>query len=138
MRRAFCFVIIFLIMFWAVHLVPNAISDNNEIEWTEQINIEGNCSMDNVRKHLQVNRTVVEIIVNLSWTIEEGWANLDMWIDSWNPTNASDYVVLTWNYNGSLVSVDQSVSVVFTLSVYSNVTGITEFSFDIWIVGVEN
>jgi hypothetical protein len=81
MRRAFCFVIIFLIMFWAVHLVPNAISDNNEIEWTEQINIDGSCSMDNVRKHIQVNRTVVEIIVNLSWVTENGWANLDMWIE---------------------------------------------------------
>jgi hypothetical protein len=81
MRRAFCFVVIFLIIFWAVHLIPNASSDNNEIEWTEQINIEGSCSMENVRKHIQVNRTVVEIIVNLNWVTEDGWANLDMWIE---------------------------------------------------------
>ncbi len=71
----------FFFFLWVVTLIPNTISDNDEVEWTEKISIEGSCSMDNVRKHFQVNRTVVEIIVNLSWTTEEGWANLDMWIE---------------------------------------------------------
>jgi len=62
---------------------------------------------------------------------------LGMWTDNWNPTNASNYMVLTWNYDDSLVSVDQSVPVVFTLSINTTVTDITDFGFDIWIVGVE-
>ncbi len=70
-----------IIMLQTLFLIPNASSDNNEIEWTEQINIEGNCRMDNFRKHFQVNRTVVEIIVILHWITDDGWANLDISIE---------------------------------------------------------
>lgn len=81
MRKAIGFAIMSIIMIQAVHLIPNVSPDNNKIEWTEHINLEGSCSMDNVRTHFQVNRTVVEIIVNLSWITKEGYADLNMWIE---------------------------------------------------------
>lgn len=81
MRRALGFTVLLIIMLQILSLIPNASSDDNEIEWTEQISIEGNCRMDNVRKHLQVNRTVVEIIVILHWVTDNGWANLDISIE---------------------------------------------------------
>lgn len=61
---------------------------------------------------------------------------LVMWTESWNPTNASDWITLTWNYDGSWIPVNASISVVFTLSVDPEITGITNFSFDIWVKGV--
>lgn len=56
-------------------------SDNNEIEWEENIVFTGSCQDENVRRHIQVNRTAVEIIVNLTWDVENGWADFNMWIE---------------------------------------------------------
>jgi len=61
---------------------------------------------------------------------------LVMWTEAWNPMNASDFISLAWNYNGSWIPVDSSIPVVFTLFVDLNVAGITNFSFDIWVKGV--
>ena len=61
---------------------------------------------------------------------------LVMWTENWNPTNASDWITLTWNYNGSWIPVNASIPVVFTLTVDANISGITNFSFDIWVKGV--
>jgi hypothetical protein len=65
-----------------IGFLPNTIyADNNEIEWEEHMVITGSCQDDNVRRHIQVNRTAVEIIVNLTWDVENGWADLNMWIE---------------------------------------------------------
>jgi len=61
---------------------------------------------------------------------------LVMWTESWNPMNTSDWISLSWNYDGSWIPVNGSVPVVFTLSVNPHITGIANFSFDIWIKGV--
>jgi len=50
---------------------------------------------------------------------------------NWDPTNASDYISLTWDYGGQLVNPDEIIPVVLTLAISGNVTGITGFSFDI-------
>ena len=60
-------------------------------------------------------------------------ATLSMTTSNWNPTNASSYMTLSWNYGGQTLSVNQVVQVKLTLSVSSSVTGITNFSFDITI-----
>jgi hypothetical protein len=62
-------------------LIPNGYSEDSETEWEEHVTITGNCRDDNVRKHIQMNRTVVEIVVNLTWEVENGWADLNMWIE---------------------------------------------------------
>jgi len=60
---------------------------------------------------------------------------LSMYTSNWSPSNASDYMTLSWDYGGQSIDVDEVVQVTFTLSVDANVSGITSFSFDITIVG---
>jgi len=62
---------------------------------------------------------------------------LSMYDSNWYPSNAEDYLSLSWNYNGQPINKDNSVQVTFTLSVSASIAGITSFSFDITIVGTE-
>jgi len=60
-------------------------------------------------------------------------ATLSVVTSNWNPTNASSYMTLSWNYGGQALNVNQVVQVRLTLSVSTNVKGIASFSFDITI-----
>jgi hypothetical protein len=73
-----------------------------------------------------------------AWVKNTGNAEqkLVMWTENWNPTTAQDGISLAWNYNDSWIAVNASIPVVFTLSVDFNITGVTSFSFDIWVKGV--
>jgi len=63
-------------------------------------------------------------------------ATLSLTTSNWNPTTASSYMTLSWNYDGQTLSVNQVVQVKLTLAVSLGVTGITNFSFDITITAV--
>ena len=52
---------------------------------------------------------------------------------NWNPSDASSYMTLNWNYNGQPVNANAVVQARLTLSVLSSISGITDFSFDIII-----
>jgi hypothetical protein len=60
--------------------------------------------------------------------------SLTMNTTNWNPSTASNYMTLTWNYGGQSINVGAAVQVKLTLSVSASVAGITNFSFDINIV----
>jgi hypothetical protein len=60
---------------------------------------------------------------------------LSMYADDWEPDNADDYLDLSWNYNGNPINPSAVVQVTFTLSVDSAIQDITNFSFDITIIG---
>jgi len=60
-------------------------------------------------------------------------ATLSMAASNWNPSSASSYMTLSWNYGGQTLNVGASIQVKFTLSVSATVSGITNFSFDITI-----
>lgn len=62
-------------------------------------------------------------------------ASLTMSVSNWNPSNASDYIDLSWNYQGQVINVSEVLEVAFTLIISSEIQGITSFSFDIVIVG---
>jgi len=62
-------------------------------------------------------------------------AILSMETSNWNPSNASNYITLSWNYGGQSINIGGIVKVTFTLSVSASIEGITSFSFDILIVG---
>ncbi len=62
-------------------------------------------------------------------------STLSMTTSNWNPSNASDYISLSWDYGGQLINPDELIQVIFTLSISDSVEGITSFSFDIIIVG---
>jgi len=59
--------------------------------------------------------------------------SLTMNTSNWNPSNATTYISLTWNYLSQNISVSQTVQVTFTLMVTANIRGISSFSFDIII-----
>ena len=54
---------------------------------------------------------------------------------NWNPSNASDFIALGWDYGRQAVDPNEVVQVALFLSVSSRVEGITTFSFDVLIVG---
>ena len=54
---------------------------------------------------------------------------------SWSPANARDYISLSWNYGGQIIAPNQVVQITLTLSVSNSINGITDFYFDIIIVG---
>jgi len=55
--------------------------------------------------------------------------------ENWNPSTASAYMSLSWDYAGQVIVVDGVIEVTLSLSVSSAIEGITSFSFDIVIVG---
>ena len=60
---------------------------------------------------------------------------LSMSTASWSPSSASNYLTLTWSYNGRTLEAGAAAQVTLTLSVSESVTGISSFSFDINVVG---
>ncbi len=60
---------------------------------------------------------------------------LTMYTENWNPANASNFISLSWDYNGSKILVDGSIPVAFLLNVDPATAGIDSFSFTIVIVG---
>jgi hypothetical protein len=64
-----------------------------------------------------------------------GASILSMQTSNWNPTGASSYIGLVWNYDGSLLNQGDVNPVTFTLTVSASIESITNFSFDITIVG---
>jgi len=64
-------------------------------------------------------------------------AKLTVTASNWNPSNASSYMSLSWDYGGQTLSVGEVIQVKFTLSVSADITGITNFSFDIVVMANE-
>jgi hypothetical protein len=60
-------------------------------------------------------------------------ATLSMATSNWNPSNASDYMTLNWDYEGQALNANEVIEVKLTLSVSASIVGITSFSFDITI-----
>ena len=84
---------------------------------------------DDILPDSQVNRTI-----RIGNKLGDPVA-LDFVVSNWNPANASDYMALSWDNKESALIGKAYREVVLTLDVYSNVTGITNFSFDITILG---
>lgn len=61
--------------------------------------------------------------------------NLSLNTSSWNPSEAENYIGLTWNYTGENLQPDQALPVTLILTVSQNIAGITTFNFDIVIEG---
>jgi len=60
-------------------------------------------------------------------------ATLSMVTSNWNPSNASDYMTLSWDYGDQTLNANEVIEVKLTLSVSASIVGITSFSFDITI-----
>lgn len=55
--------------------------------------------------------------------------------ENWNPSTASAYMSLSWDYAGQVIVVDGVIEVTLSLSISDVIEGITSFSFDIIIIG---
>ena len=62
---------------------------------------------------------------------------LSMTTDTWNPSNAANYITLNWNCTGHVLNQNSVTAAYLTLTISPNTTGITNFSFDITITGSE-
>jgi hypothetical protein len=74
---------------------------------------------------------------NIIYLKNEGTTSLTLSLDTtnWNPTNAPNYMTLSWDYNGQTIAPNQVVQIIFTLSVSQSINGINYFSFEIMIGG---
>jgi hypothetical protein len=62
---------------------------------------------------------------------------LSMATANWSPTNANNYLTLTWNRANYALAAGSSVSATLTLTASGSAGSITNFSFDIVITGTE-
>jgi hypothetical protein len=58
---------------------------------------------------------------------------LSMTAKNWNPTEAANYMSLTWNREGQLMEPDQVMSCVLTLTVSPNIQDISSYDLTITI-----
>jgi hypothetical protein len=91
--------------------------DLSTIDW-------GNC---------EPNSTVVRTIdVNNTGNVPEV---LSLSLSNWNPSVAPTYIHLSWNYDGTPLSVNEVRAISLSLKIDSDIAGITSFSFDVTITG---
>ena len=72
--------------------------------------------------------------------IKNGGSNqmmLKMTKTNWNPSSADGPISIDWNREGTNINAGQSLQAEITLSVSSDISGITDFSVDIVITGVD-
>jgi hypothetical protein len=62
---------------------------------------------------------------------------LTMTTESWQPTNASSLLTLTWNLENVVLNATKSSEAVLALSVSPDTGDLGDFSFDIIITGIE-
>ena len=57
---------------------------------------------------------------------------VSFWLDTsnWTPSASLGYMSLNWNYSGQILSVSQVIPLELTLTVYPNIIGVTDFSFN--------
>jgi hypothetical protein len=61
--------------------------------------------------------------------------NLSMTTTAWNPSNALNYIAVTWNQNGTIVNAGLNVQANVTLTVSPSISGIPSFAFTMVITG---
>ena len=56
--------------------------------------------------------------------------SLSLYTSNWNPSSASDYISVNWDYQGQFITAGEIVQVKLTLSISASIEGIETFSFD--------
>jgi len=127
--------------------------DSNEDANLDTITIAERASSKTVKSiEVYSNSDCTEKVASIDWGAIEAGSSKDVVVyvknvgnapvtlslgaQNWSPSNATKYMKLTWNYGGQPVNVGAVVQVQLTLTVYANITGITNFSFDVLITGV--
>jgi len=119
------------------------------MQWTRRIPNIATVKVIGVDIYKDINFTVA--VTQIDWGIVEPGKSknfsayivnrsnvpitLGMTTESWNPVSASDFIILTWTYDGAEIRVNGYILVTFALSVDHAISGIDGFSFTIVIVG---
>jgi hypothetical protein len=61
---------------------------------------------------------------------------LSLSTSEWSPQKASEYMRLSWTYDGRTLSTGQIIPVTLTLSVDSEISGVTDFQFNTIITAI--
>jgi len=61
--------------------------------------------------------------------------NLSQSTSGWNPVDTESYLTLSWDLEGMIISANEVLQAVLTLHVSSDISGITDFAFNIIIEG---
>jgi hypothetical protein len=54
---------------------------------------------------------------------------------NWTPTAATNYLDLSWDYNNDAINSEEIIQVKLTLTIDQNIEGVSDFSFDVTIIG---
>lgn len=119
------------------------------MQWTRRIPSSAALKVLGIGVYKDVNFTVS--VTEIDWGIVEPGENksfsayilnesnvpvtLTMQTEDWRPANASSWISLSWDYDGSEIPVDGSIPVTFVLTLDPATSGIDTFSFTIVIVG---
>ena len=62
----------------------------------------------------------------------EGNSAVSFWLSesNWNPSKASSYISLSWNYSGQILKTNEIIPIKLTLTVSPTIIDITDFSFE--------
>ena len=146
-EKKFC---VHVVVFAAVFgLCFGIVSTVAVMQWTHRIANSATLKLVGVGVYKDVNFTVP--VTSIDWGLVEPGEEkkfsayiknesnvpltLTMWTEDWDPANVSSFISLTWDYNGTEISVDSSIPVTFVLNVDAATSGIDAFSFTIVIVG---
>ena len=61
--------------------------------------------------------------------------SLSLSTDDWSPSSASQYMQLSWDYDGSVLQKGAVEQIMITLTVSSSISGVSNFNFNIVITG---
>jgi len=62
---------------------------------------------------------------------------LSIEVQDWNPENASNYIVLAWNYTNQVINPNEIIPIQFVLAISDEISGIEQFSFNLVITASE-
>jgi hypothetical protein len=93
-----------------------------------------NCTAINWGSVYPSNSTTQTVYVKNTGTVQ---ITLTMIADTWTPTNADDYLTLTWNQQGTVLDAGDTVSANLTLSAAVDTGDLEDFSVNIVITGAE-
>jgi len=79
------------------------------------------------------NRHPGDVVAYLMYARNSGNVNITLShnITDWVPVNAPNYLTITWNYTGYILRPSNVSTIMWTLAVAPNITGISTFSFKI-------
>ena len=63
--------------------------------------------------------------------------SLNMTVNAWNPSNASNHMTFTWNQEATILNPGNNVATLLILTVSPSITDITNFGFNATITGTQ-